>query len=125
MRINVLLGLDEDLAAHADVDEHLRRQHTGDTDADEPVHIVAGLDADVDDADDDGRQQNEDRHAAEHAQLLTDGGEDQVGVLRGSSIRSIQPEHTDIRNKQANNRRKINAPFFFTSPIRVIYTILL
>ena len=69
--------------AHADVDEHLRRQHTGDTDADEPVHIVAGLDADVDDADDDGRQQNEDRHAAEHAQLLTDGGEDQVGVLRG------------------------------------------
>ena len=41
-----------------------------DTDADEPVHIVAGFDADIDDTDDDGRQQNENCHAAEHTELL-------------------------------------------------------
>ena len=58
--------------AHADVDEHLRRQHASDADADEPVHIVAGFDADIDNTDDNGRQQNKNRHAAKHTQFLTE-----------------------------------------------------
>ena len=67
--------------ADADVDQDLRGHHARDADADEAVHIVAGFNADVDDADDDGGEQEQHREAAEHPKLFADGGEDEVVSL--------------------------------------------
>ena len=68
--------------AHTYIDHDLEDQHAGDTDADQPVHVAAGFDADHDAADYNGCQQKQDKETANHTQLLADGGEDEIRVLR-------------------------------------------
>ena len=76
----------ENAEAHADVDDRLRGKHACDTDADEPVHVVAGADADMDDTDNNGRQQNQHRETAQESELFADGRENEVVVLLGQRV---------------------------------------
>ena len=67
--------------AHAHIDHHLEDQRRSSTEADQTAGIVGGLDGHIDAAANNGQLQQQDQHAAEEAQLLTDGGEDVVRML--------------------------------------------
>ena len=53
------------------IDNDLEEQHAGDTDADNPVHVIAGLNAHIDTTDYNGSQQQQNYHTTQHTQLLS------------------------------------------------------
>ena len=84
----------EQAQTYADIDQDLEQEHGGNADADQPVHIVRGLHADIDAARDDGQQQKQHRQTADQTELLADGAEDGVRVAgrQGGGVRQIAVE---------------------------------
>ena len=71
----------QDAQTHTNVNDDLEQEHTGNADADHPVHEVFRLDAYIDAPDNDGGQKQQHSHATQHTQFFGNGGEDEVRML--------------------------------------------